>query len=201
VFCVVLFLLGCKLNDGVLRRASGDYFPLRTGSEWRYDRNGTTSIVQVQGDSIAYNYPTTVVLEDFAEQYWIKSEGLVRKFVNRVVNRGGTDYPLEQRYRQFYVLPFVEGQAWSDDFRDTVSVLGETIAYRHQIDGRVVGTTRVGVLAGDFSDCYEVDLNETTVINDSTATSVTQEWYAPGIGLVKRIQDGEEQNLIEYHIP
>jgi hypothetical protein len=207
LFCILafsalaLFLAGCKLNDGVLRRSAADYFPLRTGSEWRYDLGGTTSLVQVRGDSLAYNYPVTVVLRDYEEEYWLESQGDVSRFVNTVVNRGGTDYPLEQRFRRFYVLPFVLGNSWSDDFDDTVDVLGDTIHYRHKIDGKVAAIAPVTVPAGSFADCYEVDLNELVVMNDSVTNTSTQEWYAPGVGLVKRIQGSSEELLTEDSIP
>jgi len=198
---LVLALSGCKFDDGVLRRAAADYLPLRTGSEWRYDVGGTISLVQVRGDSIAYNSPATVVLRDYAEEYWLRSSGDVRKFVSRLVNRNGTDYPLEQRYRRFYVLPFVLGNAWSEDIQDTLDILGETIIYRHRIEGKVTGVSEIAVTAGSFSECYEVDLNELIAVNDSVASTSTKEWFAPGVGLVKRSRDATEEQLTEYHIP
>ena len=200
-FVFALLLAGCKLDDGVLRRSGADYFPLRAGSEWRYDLGGTTSLVQVRGDSLAYNYPVTVVLRDYEEEYWLKSQGDVSRFVSSVVNRGGTDYPLEQRFRRFYVLPFMLGNTWTDDFDDTVSVLGEPIHYRHKIEGKVAAVMPVTVPAGNFAECYEVDRNELLVIDDSVATITTQEWFAPGVGLVKRVQGASEEQLTEFSIP
>jgi hypothetical protein len=197
----VLLLAGCKLNDGVLRRSAADYFPLHAGSEWRYDLDGTTSLVRVRGDSLVDNYPVTVVLRDYEEEYWLESQGDVSRFVSTVVNLGGTDYPLEQRFRRFYVLPFVLGNSWSDDFNDTVDVLGDTIHYRHEIDGKVTAIDTVTVPAGSFADCYEVDLNELVVVNDSVASISTQEWYAPNVGLVKRVQGSSEELLTEDSIP
>lgn len=201
VLALVLGLAGCKLDDGVLRRAAADYFPLRTNSEWRYDVGGTVSLVQVRGDSIAYNSPATVVLRDYQEEYWLKTGGEVRRFVSRVVNRNGTDYPLEQTYRRYYVVPFVLGNSWSEDFHDTLDILGETIVYRHKIDGQVTGVSTVAVPAGSFSECYEIDLTELVAVNDSVASINTQEWYAPGVGLVKRSQGATVEQLTEYVIP
>jgi hypothetical protein len=197
----VLLPAGCKPDDGVLRRSAADYFPLRTASEWHYDVGGATSLVQVRGDSIAYGYPVTVVLRDYQEQYWQKSEGSVRRFVNLVVNWNGNDYPLEQSFRQFYELPFVLGNSWSDDLDDTLDILGETIHYRHKIDGKVTAIAPVSVQAGSFVECYEIDLSELVAVNDSVANVTTQEWYAPGVGLVKRIQGSGEEDLTEYDIP
>jgi len=198
---LALLITGCRLDDGILRRSAAEYFPLRTNSEWRYDLGGTTSLVQVRGDSLVYNYPVTVVLRDYEEEYWLESQGDVRRFVSTVVNRGGTDYPLEQRFRRFYVLPFVLGNSWSDDFDDTVSVLGEPIHYRHKIEGKVAAVAPVSVPAGNFADCYEVDRNELLVLNDSVALVTTQEWFAPGVGLVKCVQGTSEEQLTDFNIP
>jgi hypothetical protein len=198
---LALFLAGCEFDDGILRRAAADYFPLRTDSEWRYDVGGTISLVQVRGDSVAYNSPATVVLRDYAEEYWLRTSGDVRRFVSRLVNRNGADYPLEQRYRRYYVLPFVLGNSWSEDLQDTLDILGETIVYRHKIEGRVAGVSEIAVTAGSFAECYEIDLNEIVVVNDSVASTATKEWFAPGVGLVKRIRDAAEEQLTEYHIP
>lgn len=197
----LLLFAGCRFNDGILRRAAADYFPLRADSEWRYDVGGTISLVQVRGDSIAYNSPATVVLRDYAEEYWLRTSGDVRKFVSRLVNRNGADYPLEQSYRRFYVLPFVLGNSWSEDLQDTLDILGEMIVYRHKIEGRVTGVSEIAVTAGGFSECYEVDLNELVAVNDSVASTATKEWFAPGVGLVKSIRNGTEEQLTEYNIP
>lgn len=201
VCALVLFLTGCKLNDGVLRRSAANYFPLDSGSEWRYDVGGTSSLVQVWGDSLVDNSPVTVVLRDYEEEYWLESQGDVSRFVDTVVNLGGTDYPLEQRFRRFYVLPFVLGNSWSDDFDTTAVIMGDTFRYRHDIDGKVAAIDTVTVPAGSFTDCYEVDLNELVAVNDSETNTSTREWYAPDVGLVKRIRGSSEELLTEDSIP
>jgi hypothetical protein len=198
---LLLIVLGCDLNNGILQRAADSYFPLVTNWEWTYRySDGTTSIVKVRGDSAAYNYPCTVVENDFQEQYWIIEHGQVRRFVNYKVNVGGTDYPLEQRYRQYYILPFITGNAWAESFTDTVDVLGESIAFSHNIRGQVARDTVISVPAGQFRGCYEVDLTE-VVIGLDADTTFASEWYAPGIGLVRRVQGETVQELESYQIP
>ena len=199
--CGCLLFTGCDLNNGILRRAAKEYFPLPIGAEWTYRYPDlSTSKIQVRGDSVAYNYPCLVVEQDFQKQYWIKSEGELRKFVDTVINIGGTDYPLEQRFRRYYVLPFVLGDTWAEEFRDAVPVMGETIAFEHRIRGKVVADTVIRVPAGEFAPCYEVDITETW-INGDTTTDIIQEWYAPGVGLVKRIQGSVEEELQDYQFP
>jgi hypothetical protein len=192
----------CDLNQGVLRRTALDCFPLQDSMEWTYRfDNGTTSKLFVRGDSSAYNFPCMVVEEDAAEQYWIKGDGELRKFVNYAINIGGTDYPLEQRYRKNYVLPLILGSSWSEDFQDTVPVLGDSFVYVHKIRGSVTAIGPVTVPAGDFSDCYEVTLYDSTVVNDSIEMHIVDEWFAPGIGLVKRTAEGATAELEHYRFP
>lgn len=196
-----LLALGCELNNGVLRRAAKDYFPLVTGLEWSYSHNdNTTSRVLVRGDTSAWNYPATIVEDDYQEQYWLKSAGEVRKFVSYVVNIGGTDWPLEKRYRRYYVLPFVLGSAWFESFSDTAVILGDTIPFAHDIRGQVVADTTIQVPAGSFLACYEVALTETIAMDDTTVV-FTREWYAPGVGLVRREQGTAVKELLDYRFP
>jgi hypothetical protein len=207
----------CDVDNGILTRASSQYFPLTAGAQWTFIHpDGTTSEDSVAGDSEAFNNPCTVVEHDFEEQYLINSNGGLRRFVNYQLNIGGADYPLEQSYRLYYVLPFVSGNTWSEDFQDSVPVLGDTFEIQHSIAGRVNGDTTVTVQvpAGTFTECYEVDLNETiiagTAVNLDTTRVNTYEWFAPGVGAVKRLQDTIvtladtnhlEYSLIGYHIP
>lgn len=204
----LLLLAGCELNDGTLRHAAQDYVPLKPGMTWVYELDdGTFSRDSVLGDSAAYNYPCMVVERDYQEQYWIRADGELRKFVNFQVNVNGTDYPLEQRYRRYYVLPLVLGNTWSETTRDSAEVHGEATILEHRIDGQVAGDTTVAVRAGAFSGCYRVLVNEEIVRNGETTSVRTEEWLAPGVGVVKRTRDTVQtpgidlsEELAEYNI-
>jgi hypothetical protein len=217
VLGLLLLFSGCNLDNGILTRASSQYFPLTAGAQWTFTHpDGTTSEDSVVGDSEAYNNPCTVVEHDFQEQYLINSNGELRRFVDYELNIGGTDYPLEQSYRLYYVLPFISGNTWSEVFQNSVPVLGDTFVIQHSIAGRVRGdsTVTVQVPAGTFTECYEVDLNETIVagsaVNLDTTRVNTYEWFAPGVGAVKRLQDTIvtladtthlEYSLLGYSVP
>lgn len=196
-----LALLRCELNNGTLNRAQ-DCFPLRSGSMWYYQHHdGTFSRLTVRGDSVAFNSPCVVLEQDAAELYWTKEQGNLLKFVEYLLNVNGTDYPLEQRYRRYYVLPLVLGNSWSEDYRAAVPILGDTIAFFHSIRGEVSAIESVQVPAGSFDQCYLVNLTEVLRQNDAEQTILTQEWYAPGVGLVKRVQGSAVWELKEYQLP
>ncbi|MEO0108933.1 MAG: hypothetical protein ABIK62_07185, partial [candidate division WOR-3 bacterium] len=190
----IALLAGCNLQPGILRRAASDYYPLPAGAQWSYSHpDGTSSLVQVRGESIAYNRPCVVVERDYREEYVARSQGQVRRFVSHVLNIGGTGFPLEQRYQLCYLLPPVSGNSWSELFTDSVDVLGTVFAISHEIRGKVKTDTVLRVWAGQFDDCYELELTETLVLGSSgaqeTTRVLTREWFAPGVGIVKRMQD------------
>lgn len=87
---------------------------------------------------------------------------------------------------------FVQVDKAGIDFGDDLDGDGrnETIAIHSQV--KVIGFESVTVAAGSFANCARLETNvtETVTLSDSgfqvTLTGVATEWYAPGIGLVKR---------------
>lgn len=192
-----LIIIGCN-EDHIVLRASRDYFPLKVGNYWRYEDTliNSSRVVEVMGDSAVLGRRCIVVEDNFKEGYWIKSEGRIEKFVAKTITLYGEEDTLEQAYRLYYLVPFIVGNVWSNTFADTVVVLTDTIIFSHTINGRVAAIEDVG----NFSDTYKVELLETIIENDSTETIATTEWFAPGIGLVKRKQGGTEEVLVEYQL-
>ncbi len=193
----VVFIFGCS-QDHIVLRATADYFPFKVGNYWKYEDavSKIPHIVEVKMDSVVFGRSCTVVEDNFKESYWVKSEGWVEKFVVKTITRYGEEDTLEQAYRAYYLLPFVVGNIWSDTLADTVVVMTDTIIFHHAIDVTVAGIEDVN----NFTDTYKVETVETVSQNDSTETTVTTEWFAPGIGLVKRVGEGVEEILIEYQV-
>jgi hypothetical protein len=194
---LILLAFGCN-EDHIVFRATSDYFPLRVGDYWRYqDTLGINPrFVEVAGDSAVAGRACIVVEDNFKETYWTKSEGRIEKFVVETVTLYGEVDTLEQNYRLFYLVPFVVGNRWGDTLTDTVVALTDTIVFSHAIDVTVAGIEDVG----DFTDVYKLEIFETITQNDSMETIATTEWFAPTIGLVKRVQGGSEEVLVEYRV-
>jgi hypothetical protein len=194
-----LLLLGCS---GLLSRSGRDYFPLVRGSTWRFYDGRDTCYVEVAGDSVVGGRSCIVVTTDFVPGFWIKTapESDARRWTRRTLQRGGTEYVLEQRYALVYLLPLVAGNSWRDEYSDTLVILGvDTLHYRHRLDVRVAAVEPVTVPAGRFEDCYRLEFTETIVAEDSSTVNYT-EWLAPDVGPVRRRAGNSELVLTEYRI-
>jgi len=196
VVAAALLLLSC---DTLLFRAGQDYFPLVPGSEWRYAAGTDTVILSVDTEpAVAAGRSCTRLLRDFAPEYWVKgSSEVLRLFTRTEVLPQGED-TIEHRFGLVYQLPFVEGTVWQETFRDTVVLLGtDTIFFSHSFSGRVAAIEDVAVPAGNYSDCYRLELSEEVVCRDTSRRQWT-EWLAPGIGVVKRRVGATEELLASY---
>ncbi|MDH5683178.1 MAG: hypothetical protein OEZ20_01760 [candidate division WOR-3 bacterium] len=197
----ILFLIFLTLNcsqDKILQRATSDYFPLEPGWYWRYTIGNDTSMVQVISDTFAYGHYCVLTNRDFLEEYWIKEKNEIKKLFEKKINRAGSDFILEQHYRLYFELPLILGNSWSEDFCDTIDVLGESIIFQHQIKGSVEAIDSISTPAGDFSDVYKMMLVQNFQQNDSVKSETSYYWLAPDIGVVKKIENDVEQILIEF---
>jgi hypothetical protein len=198
---LAILIPGCDMNNGVLRRAAGDYFPMPIGAEWTYRyQDGTTSRLAVTGDTSVLNLRCRVVERDYRPLCWLKTNGELREYVEYLVNVNGIDYPLEQEFRRYYQYPLVLGNAWSEEFQDTVLVLGESIPFRHSITGQIIDDTTVSVRAGSFTGCYVVRIEE-VILRPDTVRRLRKEWFAPDVGLVLRTEGQDTIELVAYSIP
>lgn len=198
LFLVFILLLGC---ENIVYRMDNDYFPLKTTNKWEYeDSKGNLRIIEVAGDSTVQGFPSKIVENNFKPEFWCKTEEKVRKFIVKTINIDGEDDTLEQMYRTYYLLPFIKGDSWESSFGDTLEVYGDSIFFIHKIEGEVLDIEdSVSVPAGVFYEIYKLKLKESFTLNDSTWTDSAYEWYAPGIGLIKR-EDSTQEVLKSYYI-
>lgn len=196
----LFFLLSCNNNDWILYRAGNDYFPLKKGNWWQYETNGIFEMVEVKGDTIVYDRPCVHLLRNFADEYWVKDNGDVKKLELRTVNYNGTDYLIQKAWLLQYRLPFVLGSFWSEAFADTVVVLGDTHRIKQTITRQVFEITDITVPAGTFLQTYKIEYTETFILNDSTEYYSGYEWFAPGVGLIKKISNNIEKILNDYSV-
>ncbi len=200
ILFVCLCIISCNNNDWILFRASNNYFPLTTGDRWTYETNGASELVKVISDTNAYGISCSYLTRNFADEFWTKDNNEVKKLVLRTVNYGGTDYTIQQVWTVQYHLPFVLGNYWSNTYNDTTTVLGDTFYTSQTITRKVVAVEDINVPAGSFLQTYKLEYIENVTINDSTEQYSGFEWYAPGLGLVKKIVNNTEQVLIDYSV-
>lgn len=196
VTCALVVL--CSCDDWILFRSTQDYFPLKSGTLMKYEVGKDTIIFEVLGDSVVSELPCIVAIRDFNEEYWIKDKDRIRKFVEIESIRFGEKFPIERRFRIYYELPLIIGNSWTNEFSDTIDILGDTIRFTHKIFGKVLGLDKLSTPAGDFFEVYHLEIIEEFKQNNSKTTLRRDEWFAPGVGLVKRITSNSQEILVEF---
>jgi len=200
ILVCLLSVFSCDNKDWILFRASNNYFPLVVGDRWTYDNGGVTEVVKVISDTNAYGIACSYLTRDFADEFWVKDNSVVKKLELRNVNFGGTDYPIQQAWAVQFHLPFVLGNYWSNTYNDTALVLGDTYYVSQTITRKVVATEDINVAAGSFIQTYKLEYMESVAINDSIEEYSGFEWYSPGLGLVKSIINNKTKELLDYLI-
>jgi hypothetical protein len=200
IFIITLSIFSCNNNDWILFRVSNDYFPLTNGNWWKYETNGMNELVKVISDTNAYGISCSYLTRNFADEFWTKENSEVKKLVVRTMNFGGTDYTIQEVWTVQYHLPFVLGNYWSNTYRDTATVLGDTYYTSQAITRKVVAVEDINVPAGSFLQTYKLEYMETIAINDSSEQYSGFEWYSPGLGLVKSIINNTTKELIDYSV-
>jgi len=193
----VLLIVSCN-DDWLLYRAGNDYFPLKNGTWWKYESDGVITNIEIQTDTVINNQPCSHWITNFADEYWSKDNGNIKKIILKTVNYNGTDYVLQQNWLLEYEIPFILGNYWTDTFNDTIVILGDTYRIYHTIWRNVVDIADTSVPAGTFFQTYKLEFSETFMLNDSTEQYSGYEWFAPGIGLIKRIINNSDEVLIDY---
>lgn len=196
---IVLALLASSCDDTLFRRAGQEYFPLIPGSTWKFLSDADTVLVQVDTVDVSLQgRPCRVVYRNFAPEYWVRSATEARRFSVLVSGRPNYEDTLEARFGLVLQFPLVLGATWGEIFRDTIVLRGgDTVRFRHQTTGRVAGLGTVRVPAGNFADCYEIELWDEVIGRDSVVTT-TRVWLAPGVGIIRREQGADVEQLIEY---
>lgn len=197
---LILTTFTCHNDNWVLLRASSDYFPIHNGNYWKYQYQNTLIVVEVKNDTVINNTLAKIITRNFENEYWLQNDNELKKLELRYVNYGGIDYPIQNVFLLQYKFPFILGSSWSTTFNDTVNVLGENYVIKQTIARQVVAIEDINVPAGSFFQTYKIDFIESFMLNDSTEYYAGSEWYAPDVGLVKRVINHNEQVLIEYSL-
>lgn len=200
-FIILTLTISCNNSDWLLYRAGSDYFPLKIGNWWQYSQYGQIEQVEVKAETVVYGTECIHLLRNYADEFWKKTDNEIRKLYIRTVNIGGTDFEIEKNWLLQYRLPLVLGAQWAEIFTDTVLVMGDTFRIFHTVRRMVSEICDVNVLAGTFQQCYRLDYLEQVKINDSLVEDYAgYEWYAPQVGLVKKVINNRETLLMDYSV-
>ena len=140
-----------------------------------------------------------------AFHYALEPDALL-EYVTHTVFSFGQDLVLEERWRTRLERPLNVGNHWEDTFENEVVDRGVTYSIQSSIEGLVEGIEDVSTPVDFFEECYRVsfDIRTRTTLPAGTVeedrTRMT-EWYAPGVGMVKRaIEGGDTWELTDYQV-
>lgn len=175
------------ISLALLSQGSGDYFPLAPGMRWEYEVTSSTGVLAVRqvneclGEteiSGARAIPMRAMVEGKVTQttYFVLGEEFVQVVAVEDTKLLGKPIP---------VLPTkpTAGARWS--YEGGVPVLTELTPF--SFSARCTGFEDLMVL-GKRVRCAKVAVEATTGRGEAMMKTVSEEWYALDIGLVRKVQ-------------
>ena len=197
---ITLIVLFCGDNH-IVQRAAEDYFPLRDDSWWRYVGDGDTVYVEVEPADTLLQIECFPVSYNGVVRYLAKSDQGVSHYIRKIYNYAGNDHTVIEAFVVRLELPFMKDNNYQYSLSDSIYVANQLVRAYYEVNVTVVDYA----YDSDYGDVYEVNvmtieslLAPATFLIDTTEVT---EYYAPGIGMVRFIDDAIEYRLIEYNIP
>jgi len=137
--------------------------------------------------------------------YSVDSDALL-EFVSRSVFSFGEELILEARWRKRVEQPLNLGNRWEDTFSNRVVNQGVAYSIESGLSGVVEAIEDVLTPVDFFEECYRVRLDIHSTITHPSGDREEEElhlteWYAPGVGMVKReVGGGERLELTDYRV-
>jgi hypothetical protein len=188
-----VIIIGCTSTTGIIERTASDYLKLAQGNRWTYLKNAQDTILrEVLGDTTLLGDSALVIDTDgFQEYVQIFDEGLLR-YERFVTYQGGQEVLLEERFGLWIESPLVLGNTWTDTFSAMRAFGADTFQYTHIVEGDVEEIVGLTAENESFAEVYRVGIrNRYRLVTPNETTEETedlQDFFAPGVGLVKRIR-------------
>lgn len=202
----LLIVLGCAGRNPLYHRITSDYFPLNEGNQWVYDQeSGGQQTIRIDQRTVWSGREAFLVDEDGTQEYWFKDGATFQEYFRGQVLINGDAVTVGEVWETHLKLPLLLGNAWQTSYESSTSAWGEVLHLNRVRRDTVLAVETIGVPAGTFQDCYK--LREETQLSISSPllaepvveTSETFEWFAPGVGMVKRqVSGGETWELVSY---
>ncbi len=199
LLAVLITLVGC--DNRIIERTAGDYFPFRDNCWWSYYNGQDTVFIEVLEPDTVLGIETMTVNFSGDMKRWIKSKGMIEEYVELTYYHTGIPYPVIQDFFVRNELPFVNGYVFSESMTDSITISGITVRAEFYFESRVVGyqyqeTYDADVYQVSYQSVKTLDTPDSTVID----TAVWDEYYAPGIGIVRFVDNTGDYSLIDYQI-
>ena len=155
------FINSCK--NPVKFTQQTDYFPLKVGNSWTYSPQLEQSITDIK-----------------ITEYGVYFVFSMYNYENRMFKKDSNSNVIEYKngqVRLWYKFSALEGESWiiqDSDGSDLMNNCVVTLISKNE---------RVSVPAGTFENCVKFNFN----CPDVEDAGLISEWFAPGIGCIKRI--------------
>ena len=209
LFLLTLAGFGCGNRQPLFYHLSQDYVPVGgSGTNWTY----TLSVGGIEAGSYAVVVDTAIVVglrngwqvEQGARiGYWSRDGKEFADYLKEAVFVNEGDVVVEERWWTHLKLPLIKGSSWSDTYQNQVTAYGQPIYRRSESRGQVVALEAVSVPLGTYAEAYKVQIYRATSTTSALFpprgdTLNATEWYAPRVGLVKRVRGDTAWALRDY---
>lgn len=186
---------------------SANYIPIEVeGNRWEFESgDGARLLLLSSGETIKGERDCFLIERNYSPEYWYKDSHQLARYEMEYYDFGGERVVLSSQWMRYLELPLIRGNSWGDTFDVEKSVFGEKVRRRILSQGKIEAIESAEVEAGRFQQCYRVRVERIreTYVNSTlleSDTTLTYEWYAPDIGLVKFDQNGNVYSLIRVTI-
>jgi len=204
---LILVLLSCR-TESLFNRLGEDYLPYdNVNSMWEFRVAGEDTLTvewKVKSKVIYKGREASLIESTEGDFYYSAGQDALHEFVSRTIFSLGKTLVLEERWRPRVENPMNLGNRWEGDYTNQVVQQGITYSIESSLTGVVEEIETVSTPVDFFDECYRVSIVSSSTItfpSGSTEEDVirVQEWYAPGVGMVRReVEGGEVWELTNY---
>ncbi|MBN1754787.1 T9SS type A sorting domain-containing protein [bacterium] len=231
---IILSFMGFSLGTSLQAQSLLDadlYFPLAVGNSWTYQDSATwwmdTTQNQIVGTVYMDGYLTYLMVDISEDEYsdtsYVQSrdDGIYILFSfgdedSAVSPPGGGRKDDDYMFFRMLPNPFEIGQIWTVMEMESIWTEGTMVFHQYMLlMGEAMGLETVTVPAGTFHNCLRIEIfgefsffvtmDSDTLYNESDSIIRYPDWLAPGIGLVKGIEEADADDemistLLEYDL-
>ncbi len=196
---VLIGSIGC--DNRIIERSAGDYFPFKKDNWWAYYNGQDTIRVEVLDPLTVLGREAVTVSFGGDFRYWLISNKAVEEYVEIVYCHGGTAYPIIEDFYVRNERPLVSGYYFRDSILDSIMIAGIKVRADFVFETRVAGFEYHAEYDADvyhitFQMMKRIDSPDTVIVE----TLNRDEYYAPGIGIVRYVDDAGDHILVDYYI-
>ncbi len=164
-----------------------DLLPLEIGNLWEYDSDADDDLWSIAvGEGAGFDGEPSF---DFT----VETAGVTYEPHDLyLAEEGWTEVdPSDEVPDLFLSLPAAEGDVWEFEF-----IIGNNVSYSTM---SYEGRPKITTPAGEFEGTWELLRDKRSIYGTTEFTQVVRDWYAPGVGLIKRVitnHDGEDTTLV-----